>query len=165
MPRLKALAAAARLGLRALAGRQRLLVAALDGAPACARGLGGDARGRDYAMADGEGREAGAHRRTRRAWFLLRAGARLARRPHRRLPRARRMALGLAAARHDGFGYDPMFIPDGHEQTFGEMDPALKHAISHRAGGVPPARGGLPAAGRALTGRALPSPDPTRQEA
>ena len=32
-----------------------------------------------------------------------------------------------------GFGYDPIFVPDGHSQTFGEMDPADKHAISHRA--------------------------------
>ncbi len=32
-----------------------------------------------------------------------------------------------------GFGYDPMFVPDGHELTFGEMDPAQKHEISHRA--------------------------------
>ncbi|HET9428605.1 MAG TPA: RdgB/HAM1 family non-canonical purine NTP pyrophosphatase [Allosphingosinicella sp.] len=32
-----------------------------------------------------------------------------------------------------GFGYDPMFVPAGHELTFGEMDPAEKHAISHRA--------------------------------
>ena len=32
-----------------------------------------------------------------------------------------------------GFGYDPMFIPDGHTDTFGEMDPDAKHAISHRA--------------------------------
>jgi XTP/dITP diphosphohydrolase len=32
-----------------------------------------------------------------------------------------------------GFGYDPMFQPDGYEITFGEMDPARKHAISHRA--------------------------------
>jgi XTP/dITP diphosphohydrolase len=32
-----------------------------------------------------------------------------------------------------GFGYDPMFVPAGHEQTFGEMDPAEKHRISHRA--------------------------------
>lgn len=32
-----------------------------------------------------------------------------------------------------GFGYDPVFQPDGHKITFGEMDPAAKHAISHRA--------------------------------
>ncbi len=32
-----------------------------------------------------------------------------------------------------GFGYDPMFIPDGYDLTFGEMDPAKKHEISHRA--------------------------------
>ncbi|HEY7688915.1 MAG TPA: RdgB/HAM1 family non-canonical purine NTP pyrophosphatase [Dongiaceae bacterium] len=32
-----------------------------------------------------------------------------------------------------GFGYDPIFVPDGHSATFGEMDPAAKHAISHRA--------------------------------
>lgn len=32
-----------------------------------------------------------------------------------------------------GFGYDPMFQPDGHAATFGEMAPLAKHAISHRA--------------------------------
>lgn len=32
-----------------------------------------------------------------------------------------------------GFGYDPIFIADGMEQTFAEIDPALKHAMSHRA--------------------------------
>ena len=32
-----------------------------------------------------------------------------------------------------GFGYDPIFTPLGHSQTFGEMDPAEKHAMSHRA--------------------------------
>jgi XTP/dITP diphosphohydrolase len=32
-----------------------------------------------------------------------------------------------------GFGYDPIFVPDGHALTFGEMDPVKKHAISHRA--------------------------------
>jgi XTP/dITP diphosphohydrolase len=31
-----------------------------------------------------------------------------------------------------GFGYDPMFQPDGHEQTFGEMAIADKQALSHR---------------------------------
>lgn len=34
---------------------------------------------------------------------------------------------------NNGFGYDPMFTPDGYDQTFGEMDPMAKHAISHRA--------------------------------
>lgn len=33
-----------------------------------------------------------------------------------------------------GFGFDPVFTPLGYAETFGEMDPALKHAISHRAG-------------------------------
>jgi XTP/dITP diphosphohydrolase len=32
-----------------------------------------------------------------------------------------------------GFGYDPLFTPDGYSLTFGEMDPGLKDHISHRA--------------------------------
>ena len=32
-----------------------------------------------------------------------------------------------------GFGYDPMFQPDGQTQTFGEIAPATKHGMSHRA--------------------------------
>ncbi len=32
-----------------------------------------------------------------------------------------------------GFGYDPIFVPEGYEITFGEMVPAEKHEISHRA--------------------------------
>jgi XTP/dITP diphosphohydrolase len=32
-----------------------------------------------------------------------------------------------------GFGYDPMFVADGETLTFGEMDPAEKHRMSHRA--------------------------------
>lgn len=35
-----------------------------------------------------------------------------------------------------GFGYDPVFQPDGHDQTFGEMSAAQKQAISHRAKAV-----------------------------
>lgn len=33
----------------------------------------------------------------------------------------------------NGFGYDPLFVPDGHELTFGELPPETKRAISHRA--------------------------------
>ena len=32
-----------------------------------------------------------------------------------------------------GFGYDPVFVPEGREQTFAEIAPEEKHAISHRA--------------------------------
>jgi len=32
----------------------------------------------------------------------------------------------------NGFGYDPIFIPEGHQKTFGEMDPKLKISIDHR---------------------------------
>ena len=32
-----------------------------------------------------------------------------------------------------GFGYDPVFVPLGREQSFAELDPAKKHAMSHRA--------------------------------
>ena len=32
-----------------------------------------------------------------------------------------------------GFGYDPVFVPQNREQTFAELNPADKHAISHRA--------------------------------
>ena len=38
-----------------------------------------------------------------------------------------------AARGEGGFGYDPLFVPRGHGQTFGELPVATKNALSHRA--------------------------------
>jgi XTP/dITP diphosphohydrolase len=40
--------------------------------------------------------------------------------------------IATVASGTSGFGYDPIFVPDGDTRTFAEMDPEEKHAISHR---------------------------------
>lgn len=39
---------------------------------------------------------------------------------------------GVASGGH-GFGYDPLFVPDGYEETFAELGPVVKNRLSHRA--------------------------------
>src|SRR6185369_3620966 len=41
--------------------------------------------------------------------------------------------IALASRGTGGFGYDPLFIPDGHDQTFAELPDTIKNQISHRA--------------------------------
>lgn len=45
----------------------------------------------------------------------------------------------------DGFGYDPLFVPDGSDKTFAQLAPAEKNAISHRGRALAAARAILPA--------------------
>ena len=41
--------------------------------------------------------------------------------------------IGLAPRGRGGFGYDPLFIPAGHDRTFGELMKGVKNELSHRA--------------------------------
>ena len=41
--------------------------------------------------------------------------------------------IGFAPRGQGGFGYDPLFIPNGYEPTFGELGEEVKNQLSHRA--------------------------------
>jgi len=132
--RIKALAAATASGLPALADDSGFSVAALDGAPGVRTADWAETpNGRDYAMAMGKVEKLARHAPDRRAWFSC---ALVLAWPdgHSEGFLGEAQGAWVWPPRGDrGFGYDPMFVPAGHSQTFGEMDPAAKHAISHRA--------------------------------
>ncbi len=134
---LKALAAAKASGLVALADDSGLAIDALDGAPGIySARWAGDPRDFFRAMERVEKAlsEKGADNPdARRARFV--AALTLG------WPDGHTESVEGIVAGHliwpprgeKGFGYDPVFVPDGHDLTFGEMDSADKHAISHRA--------------------------------
>ena len=108
----------------------------------------GRGRGRQARLDAGDGEASGAKSRrpsptpARRA-FRLRAGDRLAQRRPDRDVRGRVDGTLVWPPRGDrGFGYDPMFVPVGHEQTFGELDPRAEARDQPPRGRLPQARGG-----------------------
>jgi len=147
--RIKALAAARGAGLAALADDSGFCVAALGGAPGVhsarwaelAKGSAGQPAerpaeggpGRDFAAAmERVNREMG-EAADRRAWFVCALSLGW---PdgHTETFVGRVDGQAVWPPRGErGFGYDPMFVPVGGTETFGEMEPAQKHAVSHRA--------------------------------
>lgn len=130
--RIKALAAAAATGLPALADDSGFCVAALEGAPGVlsARWAGPE---KDFSRAMAAVQERMGDAPDGRAWFI--AALCLAW-PDRHTETFIGRIDGTAVWPPRGtlgFGYDPMFVPAGGTLTFGEMEPAAKHAVSHRA--------------------------------
>ncbi|PZX10676.1 XTP/dITP diphosphohydrolase [Celeribacter halophilus] len=134
--RIKAHFAAKASGLPALSDDSGIMIDALDGAPGVYTADWAETpNGRDFPMA------------MKKVWDLLEE-------KNAPEPRTARFCATLCLAWPDGhdeifegtiegrivwpmrgehgFGFDPIFLPDGETETFGEMDPARKQAISHR---------------------------------
>jgi XTP/dITP diphosphohydrolase len=133
--RIKAHAAARASGMPALSDDSGFSVAALDGAPGVytADWAMRPEGGRDYVLAMGKVHDLAKDAGDRAAWFTC---ALVLAWPDGHEEGFEGKAEGAwvwpPRGAH-GFGYDPMFVPSGLHETFGEMDPVEKHRISHRA--------------------------------
>jgi XTP/dITP diphosphohydrolase len=131
---LKARHAADLSGLIALADDSGLSIAALDGSPGIysARWAG---PGKDFAMAmakvEERLEETGSDNRA--AWFTSALAVAWPNGPAVVVEGRVNGALTFPPRGTRGFGYDPIFVPEGFDTTFGEMDPTAKDAMSHRA--------------------------------
>ena len=128
---LKARAAAETSGLPALADDSGLVVPAIGGVPGIYSSRWAGAA-KDFRMAmERVHRELGNRDRSARFVAVLTLGW-----PDGRMELFRGEVDGRLVwppRGERGFGYDPMFVPEGGVETFGEMEPAEKHKISHRA--------------------------------
>jgi XTP/dITP diphosphohydrolase len=138
--RIKAMAAAAAAGLPAFADDSGLVVDALDGAPGIhsARWAGPD---KDFGQAmrdvDRKLRERGATRPEQRTAHFV--SALCVAWPDRHAEEFEACVDGTLVWPPRGtlgFGYDPMFLPDGHARTFGEMPAEEKHGLPPRGKGL-----------------------------
>ena len=129
---LKSTAAAKGANLPALADDSGLAVSALDGAPGIysARWAGPD---KDFDMAMEKVQNGIGSHPDRRASFICALSLAW---PDGHVENFEGRLEGDIVwpkrGRH-GFGYDPIFQPKGYDQTFGEIEPAIKHEMSHRA--------------------------------
>lgn len=131
---LKARAAAQASGEVSLADDSGLSVAALGGAPGIfsARWAGPD-KDFTFAMGKVEERLEEIGDPDRRAWFTSALAVAWPDGPVVAVEGRIDGTLTFPPRGDRGFGYDPIFVPEGGALTFGEMDPAEKDAISHRA--------------------------------
>ncbi len=129
---LKARAAARAAELPALADDSGLTVAALNGAPGVysARWAGPN---KDFRIAMQKVEDALKGQHDRRAAFVAALALAWPDGACRVFEGKVEGTLTWPPRGDKGFGYDPIFVPAGHLITFGEMEPALKHTISHRA--------------------------------
>lgn len=130
----KAETAALQSGEIALADDSGLCVAALDGQPGIysARWAGPD---RDFlaAMTRVEHELKSKAAKDSRAWFVCALALAAPGQTTEIFDGRVFGSLTFPPRGSRGFGYDPIFVPEGYRQTFGEMNPDKKHAISHRA--------------------------------
>lgn len=131
---LKARAAADASGLPALSDDSGLCVTALGGAPGIySARWAGEAKDFAAAMARVERELTDKAAQDRSAKFVCALAFALPKAEHEIFVGEVHGNLVFPPRGTRGFGYDPIFVADGMNQTFGEIDPDLKHAISHRA--------------------------------
>ncbi len=138
--RIKALAAHHHTGLPALADDSGIEVAAIGGAPgvrsaryAGVSGAAADQANRDHLLtALGDATD----RRARFVCTLVLINSAGTERSVTGICDGRIIGAGESARGSAGFGYDPIFIPDGFTQTFAELGEAVKARVSHRARAV-----------------------------
>ena len=132
--RIKALSVVAGSGLASLADDSGLVVHGLNGAPGIFSARWADAAGGFNTAMERVDRELNASGTSDRTGHFIAALALAWPDGHVEIFEGRVDGTLVWPARGaHGFGYDPMFVADGYDVTFGEMDSAKKHAISHRA--------------------------------
>ncbi len=129
---IKARASAEGSGLPALADDSGLCVVALAGDPGVrsARWAGPE---KDFALAMRKVEEALGSAGDRRAYFVCALALAWPDGQEQVFEGRVDGTLVFPPRGSRGFGYDPIFLPEGEDLTFGEMEPAAKHAMSHRA--------------------------------